>query len=269
MAETPGRPEQDAQVETQQGRQEAAPAQPPAQTATAGRGTPLTGETAEEMKARLNEEAKRYREAKEAADARAKALETELAQMREKAEQEKKERERAEMSAVQRAEAERDDVQKQLAEERRRSNTLTVQQTATQLASEMGFRNPAMAAKLVDVSQVLKDGSMDMDALKLQMASVAASNEYMLNRPPPPPYVGPTNNPAAIDPQVTAPPSINLRPGADPMMALMQQKKEIEDRMRAGDVRAPADYVNINEQIRNAGGAAVRQGRMFGNATPK
>jgi hypothetical protein len=245
MAEMTEEQKQDAAARAERERQEAATAQPPAQPTTAGSGTQLIGETPEEMKARLNEEAKQLRLAKEASDARTRQLEAEMAAMRAAAEEAKKEAERAEMTAIEKAQAERDDLEKQLSEERIARNSLALEQAATQLASEIGFRNPVLAAKSIELDSVVKDGKIDMGLLATEMNDLAQKNDYMLTKPPPAAQVGPTNNPPNTPPAVLAPSSVNLRAGADPRMALMEQKKKALDSMRDGrDPNAARNFVD-------------------------
>lgn len=261
MAEMTEEQKQEAAARAEQERQEAVTAQPPIQKADAGSGTPLVGETAEEMKARLNEQAKRSREAQEASDARVKQLETEMSAMRAKAEEVKKEAERAEMSAVEKAQAERDDLQEQLALERIEKNKLTVEQAAIGLASELGFRDPTLAAKLVDITAVTPDGQIDLGALRAQVTDIAQKNDYLLTKPPPAPQVGPTKNTSNVAPEVLAPSSVQLRPGQDPRMALMEQKKSAQDNMRDGrDPKAAAKFVDAFMEHRATNQAAVYGG---------
>lgn len=246
MAEQTEEQKQEAAARAERERQEAATAQPPAQVVPQDAVPPVSGESPEAMKARLNSEAKISREAKEASDARVKQLEAEMAAMRSKAEEAKKEAERAEMSAVEKAQAERDDLQEQLAKERIEKNKLTVKQAAIGLASELGFRDPTLAAKLVDIAAVTSsDGQIDLGGLRTQVTDIAQKNEYLLTKPPPAPLVGPTKNPSGIDEEVLAPSSVNLRAGEDPRAALMAQKKASMDNMRDGrDPLAAKKYVD-------------------------
>ena len=266
MAEMTEEQKQEAAAKAEQERQEAALAQPSAQAARQEAAPPVSDESQEAMKARLNLEAKLSREAKEASDARVNALEQEMAAMRAKTEEEKKERERAEMTEIQKAQAERDDLQQQLAQERVEKNKLTVEQAAIGLASELGFRDPTLAAKLVDITKVTPEGQIDLAALRAQVTDIAQKNDYLLTKPPPAAKVGPTNNPADIDPPISP---VNLKAGQDPRAALMAQKKAAEDNLRTGrDPLAASKFVDAHEAARNSHPDA-RRGQMYRGAIPK
>lgn len=253
---------QEAAAKAEQVKQEAAPASTSTPAVSAGSGSPRPDESNDELKLRLNANAQQERVAKEAAIGKVASLEAELEKIRLEREVAKKEQERAEMTATQKAEAERDDVLQQLAEERRLSNKLTLEQAATRLAADLGFRNPVLASTLVAPKTVIVDGTIDMTKLREQIESIAANNDYMLNKPPPAARVGPTNNPADIEPPVSP---VNLKAGQDPTMALMEQKKRAADRLRSGvNPLAAQEYVAAAVEL-NRSNPEARSGRMFGS----
>ena len=263
MAEMTEEQKQEAAARAELARQEAATAQTSPPVARQDAVRPVVGESQEEMKNRLNAEAKRSREAQEASDARVKQLEAEMSAMRSKADEAKKEAERAEMSAVEKAQAERDDLQEQLAQERIEKNKLTVEQAAIGLASELGFRDPTLAAKLVDVTAVTPDGQIDLGVLRAQVTDIAQKNDYLLTKPPPAAQIGPTKNAPNVVPEVLAPSSVNLQAGKDPRMALMEQKKAALANMRDGrDPTANAKFVEAHMNLRATNQDAI-DGTMY------
>jgi hypothetical protein len=65
---------------------------------------------------------------------------------------------------------------------------------ARAVAAELGFVEPAIAAKLADLSKVVKDGELDSAALRTQMEALAKASPYLLGKPAAP-GTGATNPP--------------------------------------------------------------------------
>jgi hypothetical protein len=252
--------EQEAQASTQQQQQEAAAAQPSAPESTTGSRAARQDESPEQLKSRLNAEAKALRELMEAERAAREKTEAELRALKDAQKAAELEAQRKEMTDLERARSEAEEYKAKLAQERELSNQQALQLKATDIAAELRFHNPAMAARLVDPASVITNGSIDPAALRLHLDDLRQKNPWLAVQEAAHGTLGPTNSPSGIQPRVQ---TLDLKQGEHPSIEYARKMQEAALRSRT-DPRAINTYIEEHEKLRNSD-PRIRQGKQWGS----